>query len=436
MRSTRVIEMEVLDLERSEARGALYGRFESVLLAGLLATLMFGVLAAGATQPWSALTMQIASVALLGCWLAQQLTAPVPRIAWNALAMPVALWGMLVAAQAAGLSTYVEVSRGQAVMYAAFAMLMFISTQVFSRSAALVKILPALSLFGFVLAIFGIVSVVAGNGKLYWFHELKFEGGWIVGPYVNHNHFAGAVELLLPFPLLATLSRNRPPESRAMYAFTALLLITALLLSQSRGGTLALAGELIFAILVIMFRWRARRLALTALAVAVASLGFLWWLGSEQVAERLGNLNEPMRLAISRDSLVMFRVHPWLGWGIGVFPLAYPRFQSFYSRFFINAAHNDFAQFLVETGIIGIGLILWVLIVLYRVGIRQTGDEPSESRLVRLAALTSVTALLIHSWFDFNLQIPANAALFYVMCTIAVQNRDSVLKFRSDTPAD
>jgi O-antigen/teichoic acid export membrane protein len=36
-----------------------------------------------------------------------------------------------------------------------------------------------------------------------------------------------------------------------------------------------------------------------------------------------------------------------------------------------------------------------------------------------VAALLGCIGILVHSFLDFNLQIPANAALFYVLCAIA-----------------
>ncbi len=39
-----------------------------------------------------------------------------------------------------------------------------------------------------------------------------------------------------------------------------------------------------------------------------------------------------------------------------------------------------------------------------------------------LAALLGVTGILVHSLVDFNLQIPANAALFYVLCVLAAMD--------------
>ena len=41
------------------------------------------------------------------------------------------------------------------------------------------------------------------------------------------------------------------------------------------------------------------------------------------------------------------------------------------------------------------------------------------SGAMTVAALLGCIGILVHSFLDFNLQIPANAALFYVLCAIA-----------------
>ncbi len=62
----------------------------------------------------------------------------------------------------------------------------------------------------------------------------------------------------------------------------------------------------------------------------------------------------------------MFSHRPVWGWGLGTFPTVYPGYRSFYTNLFINEAHNDYAQLLVETGLLGFGLTLWFLVSLYR----------------------------------------------------------------------
>jgi O-antigen ligase len=105
---------------------------------------------------------------------------------------------------------------------------------------------------------------------------------------------------------------------------------------------------------------------------------------------------------------------------LGTFPTVYPSYRSFHTNLFINEAHNDYAQLLVETGLLGFALMLWFLIRLYRHGWPTSRRwEFKWDGAVSLAALLGCTGILFHSFVDFNLQIPANAALFYVLCGLA-----------------
>ena len=116
----------------------------------------------------------------------------------------------------------------------------------------------------------------------------------------------------------------------------------------------------------------------------------------------------------------MFSQRPIWGWGLGTFPTVYPSFRSFYTNLFVNEAHNDYAQLLVETGLLGFALMLWFVISLYRYGLPTSRRwEFKWDGAVSLAALLGCTGILFHSFVDFNLQIPANAAMFYVLCGLA-----------------
>jgi O-antigen ligase len=127
-----------------------------------------------------------------------------------------------------------------------------------------------------------------------------------------------------------------------------------------------------------------------------------------------------MRLNITGDSLRMFSKRPVGGWGLGTFPTVYPSYRSFYTNLFVNEAHNDYAQLLVETGLLGFGLMLWFLVRLYQYGLPTSRRWEFEwDGAVSLAALLGCTGILLHSFVDFNLQIPANVALFYVLCGLA-----------------
>jgi O-antigen ligase len=131
---------------------------------------------------------------------------------------------------------------------------------------------------------------------------------------------------------------------------------------------------------------------------------------------------------------------PFLGWGLGAFPIVYPEFRSFYTAFFVNQAHNDYLQLLVETGLAGFSIAVWFLVLVFRQAtgkIRKNDWTENASGALTVAALLGCVGILVHSFVDFNLQIPANAALFYVLCAIAASpplqesQRRRVLRRRS-----
>ena len=205
-------------------------------------------------------------------------------------------------------------------------------------------------------------------------------------------------------------------------------MVGTVFLSGSRGGMIAIIVELM-AFGIVLFRQKKNiRIAIGIGAFAVVLIGMLTWLGGKDLTTRVSSIGTEakteisggMRLSIDRDALQMFRHRPVMGWGLGTFPVVYPQFRSFYTNFFVNEAHNDYLQLLDEMGLLGFGVMVWFLVVLYRRALSKIGNWMSSvSSAVTLACALGFTGILVHSFFDFNLQIPANAALFYVLCAIA-----------------
>jgi O-antigen ligase len=195
---------------------------------------------------------------------------------------------------------------------------------------------------------------------------------------------------------------------------------------------LAVFVELVVLSAILLRQRRGLRIAIGLAAFAIMLVGLLTWLGGKDLSSRVssistearGEISGGMRLSIDRDAFQMFRHKPLLGWGLGTFPDVYPQFRSFYTNFFVNEAHNDYLQLLSEMGSLGFGMMIWFLIVVYRRAFRKIGNWTSDvSGAVTLACTLGLSGILVHSFFDFNLQVPANAALFYVFCTIAAAPR-------------
>jgi len=109
-----------------------------------------------------------------------------------------------------------------------------------------------------------------------------------------------------------------------------------------------------------------------------------------------------------------------LGWGLGTFPEVYPSFRSFYTNLFVNEAHNDYVQLAVETGLVGFAIACSFIVLVYHRGLRRMEQWQTDIRsAAALAALIGLTGILVHSLSDFNLQIPANAALFFALAALA-----------------
>jgi O-antigen ligase len=254
-------------------------------------------------------------------------------------------------------------------------------------------------------------------GKIYWWIEPQ--AGSPYGSYINHNHYAGFIELLLPFALLLAFNGSAGGK-RVLLVFGATMMAASVFLCQSRGGMFAVTVEIVFLAFFWMRQFSHRKGAAMFVLFCLATALLLAWIAPPQVASRIANTHDPARWLIHRDSVRMFAAHPFLGSGLGTFATAFPHYRAFYDGFLVNDAHDDYLQLLLETGLAGFAVGLWFLIVLYRAGLAQLRSAqlyPGAS--IGTAALAGCTGLLAHSFLDFNLQIPANAALFYVLCAIA-----------------
>ncbi len=391
-----------------------------VLVLALCAVLAFAVLAFGAVEEWSTFAFEAGATVLFLAWAGKQVVSRQVKLSKNPLYLPALLFFVLLVAQV-GLRTsaYGYVTKYEVLQYVSYGIVLLIAAECAREEDARQKFALALIIFGALYAFFALAQELTSSGKFFWIYAPRFNGS-IYGSYVNHDHYAGLMEMLVPFPLVVSMGHLLRGGKRALVAFCAVLMASTIALSGSRGGMLSFVLEIVvFATLTLVQR-RNPRVALGVAAVCVLVLVFLVFLGKVQVLGRLGNLGPDMRLKITKDCLRMFAHRPVLGWGLGTFPTVYPTYRSFYTNLFVNEAHNDYAQLLVETGLLGFGLMLWFLVRLYRSGWPTSRRwEFKWDGAVSLAALLGCTGLLLHSFVDFNLQIPANAAVFYSLCGLA-----------------
>jgi len=401
-------------------RGREPGMLRWVLVLGLCALLIFAVLAFGAVDEWSTFAFEAGAAVLFLVWAGKQFVSRQVKLSKNPLYLPALLFfGFILAQVALRRSAYGYVTKYEALQYVSYGIVLLIAAECVREEDARKKFALALIVFGALYAFFALAQELTSNGKIFWIYTPRFNGS-IYGSFVNRDHYAGLMEMLVPFPFVVSMGHLLRGEKRALVAFCAVLMAGTIFLSGSRGGMIAFVLEIVLFAAVALGKGQSPRIALGSMAVCVLVLAFLVFLGKGQVLGRLGDLSPGARLDMTKDSLRMFSMRPIWGWGLGTFPTVYPSYRSFYTNLFVNEAHNDYAQLLVETGLLGFALMLWFLICLYRNGLPTSRRwEFKWDGAVSLAALLGCTGILLHSFVDFNLQIPANAALFYVLCGLA-----------------
>ena len=401
---------------------------DPVVFYGAFGLLLFGPLAFGAVEPWSIFVLEAGAALLLVRWAIRQAASGELSVSANPLFAPMLVFAFCIGLQlVTGRTAYRYETFSSALLYCAYGILCFLVVQVLRRTAQIQALVATFSVYGFLLAAFALVQGLSSTTRLYWLRTPRF-GGWIYGPYVNHNHYAGLMEMLVPIPLVFSLTRGARGSRKTMAGIAAALMAGTIFLSGSRGGMVAFLVQAGVLALAVLRGQRSRTVTRALLPFLLIGVGLVLWLGGNELAQRLetihtetqAELSGGLRLEIDRDALRMFARKPILGWGMGVFPDVYPQFRSFHTNFFINEAHNDYLQLLVEMGGMGFATMLWFLWLLFRNAGRKLQHWPEDTNgAVGLAAMLGVTGILVHSLVDFNLQIPANAALFYVLCVVA-----------------
>jgi O-antigen ligase len=292
-----------------------------------------------------------------------------------------------------------------------------------SRPESLVPI------YTFAIALFAIFQFLSGPTLLYG--TVRTEG-WPFGPYVNHNHYAGLMEMLIPLTAAGVLLAIFRHTSVSLFGIFVLIPMASLFLSGSRGGLISLAVEALMAALLICFCGHVQRgkkpAWLGGLVVATATLLFVW-MAPPRIVHRMATMADEEdspeaalaeRWVAGRDALRIFRAHPWVGIGMGGFETVFPQYQSFSSDLTWDHAHNDYTELLAETGVAGGTLALLALGSFFWLAFRHLRRKLAHRvGWIPFGASLGCCGLLVHSLVDFNLHIPANAAWFAACAAIA-----------------
>lgn len=300
------------------------------------------------------------------------------------------------------------------------------------------RLLRLLLVIGGLQALLGILQYGDGAQSILRFgSDTGVRNG--TGTYVNRNHLAGFLEMLIPLTI-AALATTLVGGSRRRSSRTRLVFF-----GSRRGHTAVVyIGLLVLLLLGVVFTRSRTGLVLALLGALIAAAVFskklksdnlLGWLGIAGVfgvslagaaglapALQRFMLRDPLdegRLRIFSAALQGIRDMFPLGSGPGTFQEVFPRYQQVDFQGFVNHAHNDYLQWVFETGGLALALIV-VLLAFYTMRWRQLWIEGpwSTFRFSQVGAGIGIALLLLHELTDFNLHIPANMVFFAFLAAV------------------
>jgi hypothetical protein len=393
---------------------------KSKSLAVILASIVAGVLVIWVQEAWSNLVFQIPGFLLAIVWAGllirggeQEARPSLPLI----LLAGIVGWTMIQLV--AGVTVYPWKTEMLLMYWAANAAYFFVAVHIFTSARLRQRFIGFMIVFGSLLAVISTVQYYTSGSQIFWLFQnsVSADLGAIMGPFLNRNHFAAFMEIVLPMAMYrALLDRHYG----SLYAVATGVMYASVIASASRAGGALATAELV-AVSVLLWRRDSITMRIAAPpvgALALSIVGLVLSVGYQNLWSRLSQ-NDPYagRREFLLSSLAMTKDHLWSGVGLGTWATVYPAYARFDDGTFANQAHNDWAQWLAEGGIPM--LLLMAVIAGW-----------AAPRAVRSVWGIGAIAILVHSAVDYPLQRTVMAATFFVLLG-ALANIDQ----RETTPA-
>lgn len=360
----------------------------------------------------------------------------VPFVAW------ILLIGLMYATYCTKVARVSYAARGEfttIIVCSAVFCLVYGNSQSVSKLNSAVRVIVVI---GMIIAGYGLYQRISGDYRV-WGHKLVTQYvGRASGTFVNPNHFAGFLAMILPLAMGQAVSKRSTHVWRIVMIYAALLIIAGIVASNSRGGWMAATAAVVIFFLLIILRLRQRDLmmpALLALGIPTILIG-VWILSNpnwlrvirldKATTEFREGTYENVRFRIWRTAWKLYREHPIIGIGPGHFALRAQQYRepSLQSR--PVYAHNDYLNILLDWG--GIGMALFIagfgalVARIYSQTRMMLGNEEAEQFVVsgRFALSAGATSaffgICVQSCVDFNWHIPANALVTSLCAAIAI----------------
>ena len=294
-------------------------------------------------------------------------------------------------------------------------------------------LLGSLLVLSLVHVLIGAVQFRDGNNfmPISWLQREDY-GRRASGFYVCPNHLAGMLEVIAVFGFSIVCWSRMAVWGKLLVGYAAGVCYVGALLTGSRGGYLSIAASLlVFLVLSVMvlrgaggsIAWKITGGGLLVVLLAGA-LVFFSIRKSDFLAERAGNIadTENVRFQLWQAAIEQWKLAPLFGTGAATYRYYGRQFRDERMQLDPFEVHNDYLQLLAEYGVVGCAAFLFFMGCHARAAwrdYRRLGPKrvavaarlASNNLALNLGAIAAIAAYVVHSIFDFNLHIPANAML-------------------------
>lgn len=394
---------------------------ERGILGLVLGILVFSPLAYGAVRIQEFLVVLVLTLGALGLWLIRIWLNERPKFI-----LPPMTWGVLTfAAYAVGryLTCDVEYTgREEMLRILVYASLFFVVLNNLHRQEYTQII--GYTLFALAAAISGyaVYQFITGSDMVWKYHSSYAGRG--SGTYICPNHLAGFLEMLAPLAVAYGIMGRGKALTKVLISYSVLVMIAGVAVTQSRGSWVSVSLTFV-ALAVYLITQRPFRLpAAIFLVVFIGGLTFFATRANvltQRFAKAFnsGKVDLETRRDMWSGAVRMWKDHPWFGVGPGHYDVRFRVYRPVSLQLQPDRAHNEYLNALADWGIVGetiiatsLGLLgIGVLKVWKHVkrGDRTLGSNQSDKFAFLLGSCAGILALMLHSFVDFNLQIPANA---------------------------
>jgi len=277
----------------------------------------------------------------------------------------------------------------------------------------------------FTFSVFSLIAIYIYLTKNF-FMFFKFQGTGDTFTALNYAHNAsGSVYAVVSIFLIVFLLREHKKSLKILYAVILVLCLVGLFLTKSRSSY---AGFAVGVLVILWLNFRSiKKFIISILAMIAVSVPLIFLSDSFKRIMQIFDFKEAnisWRFVLWERALYMFKQSPILGIGFARFNdvdfssrlndfsferlhvfIGYPKIVSFFmdpKYDFSNAhAHNSYLQYLAETGIVGLGLLIFFWIFIFKKILKGYNTIKDDfSKKVLLCSMGGIIALFTLALFE------------------------------------